>query len=265
MALCARKFDDDLWQFVQTREVLRSRRDARKFEPKLARCHAAVPSRVVALASLTMTSGSLSKRMGRCGRVVLLSSLTHGLQEFMMPLSLQTLTFGQDFHQSCLLTLTFGQDFDQSLQGITLPSSLQTLRSQGLVLQCNVQTLTFSAFFNKSSQGANLSSSLQTLTSGAVYQSLQRVELQHVLQHELAGCQSTKQPAYIDLWRHLPESATCRAAVQHVDQPADIDLQHFLQPELSQGLQMSFCQAARRHSLPPELDKVSRRRAVCRH
>ena len=173
----------------------------------------------------------------------------------MLPLSLQTLTFGQDFHQSCLLTLTFGQGFDQGLQGITLPISLQTLRSQGLVLQCNVQTLTFSTFFNKSSQGVNLPSSLQTLTSGAVYQSLQRVELQHVLQHELAGCQSTKQPAYIDLWRHLPESATCRAAVQHVDQPADIDLQHFLQPELNQGLQMSFCQAARRHSPPPELTR----------
>eukprot|EP00438_Fugacium_kawagutii_P008089 Skav222110 [mRNA] locus=scaffold1181:188992:192195:- [translate_table: standard] len=89
-----------------------------------------------------------------------------------LPRSLQTLTFGDQFNQSLALvdlpsslqSLTFGKAFNKSLEHVTLP--------------CSLKSLTFGHRFNQSLQGVTFPNNLQILTLGAGFvQNFQDVSL----------------------------------------------------------------------------------------
>ncbi|CAJ1392572.1 unnamed protein product [Effrenium voratum] len=116
-----------------------------------------------------------------------------------LPLTLQSLTFGDSFDQSLhgvalpgrLQSLTFGRSFDQSLDRVTLPASLQSLtfgskfdqRLKGVTLPGSLQSLTFGYMFNQKLDGVALPGTLQSLTFGGNFdQRLERVTLPGSLQ-----------------------------------------------------------------------------------
>ncbi len=107
------------------------------------------------------------------------------MNDVVLPLSLQTLTFGHCFNPSvasisipdALHTLSFGRDFNQTLCGVILPLHLDTLTFgywfnlslAGVTFPDSLQTLTFGRCFNQSLSGVTFPASLQTLTFGACF------------------------------------------------------------------------------------------------
>eukprot|EP00434_Breviolum_minutum_P036134 symbB.v1.2.032006.t1/scaffold3782.1/size50425/3 len=104
------------------------------------------------------------------------------VENVILPISLQSLSFGYDFNQSLenvalpcsLQSLTFGFHFNQSLENVTLPGNLQTLTFgydfnqslENVTLPSSLQSLTFGFHFNQSLENVTLPGNLQTLTFG---------------------------------------------------------------------------------------------------
>ncbi len=102
--------------------------------------------------------------------------------EIVLPVSLQTLTFGFHFNQplsgltlpASLHTIEFGYYFNSPLDGITLPANLHTLTFgtffnqplNGITLPPNLNTLTFGQYFNQSLNCVTLPSNLHALIFG---------------------------------------------------------------------------------------------------